>query len=93
MAERRKTTPEDFKKIIEEKAVAEAFGYYFDQEGKIVHKVQTVGIQLEDIDEVPNVIAVAGGASKAKAINAYMKQALDSVLVTDEGAANELIRD
>ncbi|APH03667.1 sugar-binding transcriptional regulator [Bacillus weihaiensis] len=93
MAERRKTPEEDFLKINQGNAVAEAFGYYFDQEGTIVHKVQTVGIQLDDIEEVPNVIAVAGGSSKAKAIKAYMKQALDSVLITDEGAANELIRD
>jgi central glycolytic genes regulator len=93
MAERRRTPEKDFLKIEKGNAVAESFGYYFDQEGNIVHKVQTVGIQLEDIDEAPNVIAVAGGASKAKAINAYMKQALDSVLITDEGAANELIRD
>jgi central glycolytic genes regulator len=40
-----------------------------------------------------NVMAVAGGTSKAKAIKAYLKQSLDSVLITDEGAANELIRD
>lgn len=93
MAERRKTPEKDFLKIEQGNAVAEAFGYYFDQEGEIVHKVQTVGIQLDDIDEVPNVIAVAGGASKAKAIKAYMKQGLDSVLITDEGAAIELIRD
>lgn len=93
MAERRRTPEKDFLKIEKGDAVAEAFGYYFDQEGKIVHKVQTVGIQLDDIEEMPNVIAVAGGASKAKAIKAYMKQALDSVLITDEGAALKLIRD
>jgi central glycolytic genes regulator len=93
MAERRKTPEKDFLKIERGNAVAEAFGYYFNQEGEIVHKVQTVGIQLDDIEEVPNVIAVAGGASKAKAIKAYMKQALATVLITDEGAANELIRD
>ncbi|MDQ0233395.1 sugar-binding transcriptional regulator [Metabacillus malikii] len=93
MAERRRTPEKDFKKIEDGHAVAEAFGYYFDQEGKIVHKVQTVGMQLDDISEISNVIAVAGGASKAKAIIAYMKQSLASVLVTDEGAANELIRE
>ncbi|MED4454367.1 sugar-binding transcriptional regulator [Metabacillus fastidiosus] len=92
MARRRRTPAEDFKKIEEGKAVAEAFGYYFNEEGEVVHKVQTVGIQLEDIRSILHVIAVAGGASKAKAIRAYMKQAVDSVLITDEGAAKELIR-
>ncbi|WP_044892993.1 sugar-binding transcriptional regulator [Bacillus alveayuensis] len=93
MAERRKTASEDMKKIKENDAVAEAFGYYFNQEGKVVHKVKTMGIQLEDVKKVEHVIAVAGGASKAKAIKAYMKQAHHSVLITDEGAARELIRE
>ncbi|MFY4774923.1 sugar-binding transcriptional regulator [Metabacillus sp. RGM 3146] len=93
MAERRRTTPEDMEKIQQSHAVAESFGYYFNQSGEVIHKVQTVGIQLEDLGSIPHVIAVAGGASKAKAIKAYMKQALDSVLITDEGAAKELLRD
>lgn len=93
MAERRKTKPDDYIKIEQGQAVAEAFGYYFNQEGEVVHKVQTVGMQLNDLEKIQNVIAVAGGASKAKAIQAYLKQAADSILITDEGAAKELIRD
>ncbi|MBD8070790.1 sugar-binding transcriptional regulator [Bacillus sp. PS06] len=92
MAERRKTAPEDVEKIIAEQAVAEAFGYYFNEDGKVVHKVQTIGLQLEDLQNIKNVFAVAGGASKAKAIQAYLKQAQDTLLITDEGAAKELIR-
>ncbi len=92
MAERRKTSPEDMQKIIEYHAVAEAFGYYFNEAGNVVHKVQTIGLQLEDLKNIQHVIAVAGGSSKAKAIQAYMKQAHDTVLITDEGAANLLIR-
>ncbi|ANB57966.1 central glycolytic regulator [Anoxybacillus sp. B7M1] len=90
MAERRKTSREDMEKIKQRHAVAEAFGYYFNQAGEVVHKVQTIGIQLEDIKRVQHVIAVAGGASKAKAIKAYMKQAPRSILITDEGAARAL---
>ncbi|MBA2875728.1 sugar-binding transcriptional regulator [Thermaerobacillus caldiproteolyticus] len=93
MAERRKTPEEDMEKIKARYAVAEAFGYYFNQEGEVVHKVKTVGIQLEDLEHVQHVIAVAGGASKAKAIKAYMKQAPHSILITDEGAARALIRE
>lgn len=93
MAIRRKTPKEEIEKIEKRKAVGEAFGYYFNQDGEVVHKVQTVGIQLEDLKTIPNVIAVAGGSSKAKAIKAYMNQSLVTILVTDEGAANELLRD
>ncbi|MCA1031540.1 hypothetical protein LCL95_10940 [Bacillus timonensis] len=93
MAERRKTAQEDLRKIENAKAVAEAFGYYFNQQGEVVHKVQTIGIQLEDLKHIKHVIAVAGGSSKAKAIEAYLKQAHSSLLITDEGAAKELVRD
>lgn len=93
MAERRKTSAADLEKIKNENAVGEAFGYYFNEEGEIVHKVATIGMQLDDLERIPNVIAVAGGESKAKAIRAYMKQAPSStVLITDEGAATQLLK-
>jgi central glycolytic genes regulator len=91
MAERRKTPSEDMEKIQARHAVAEAFGYYFNEKGEVVHKVKTVGIQLEDLPRVEHVIAVAGGSSKAKAIQAYMKRAHHSILITDEGAAKALL--
>jgi len=93
MARRRMTSEEDMQKLIQEKAVAEAFGYYFDENGRIVHKVQTVGLQLEDLKNIPYIFAVAGGASKAKAIKAYMKIApKNTVLITDEAVTNELLK-
>jgi central glycolytic genes regulator len=93
MAERRKTNPEVLRKLEEQKAVGEAFGYYFNEQGEIVHKVLTIGLQLEDLVHIPNVIAVAGGGSKAKAIKAYLKQAPTStILITDEGVARTLLK-
>jgi central glycolytic genes regulator len=93
MAGRRKTSPDVMDKIQNGKAVAEAFGYYFNEEGDIVHKVSTIGLQLEDLAKISSVIAVAGGSSKAKAIKAYMKQAPSStVLITDEGVAKKLLK-
>ena len=94
MAKRRNTSEEDLQMIIEGQAVGEAFGYYFDVHGKIVHKVKTVGLQLNDLASTPNVFAVAGGASKANAIQAYFKGApqSSSTHITDEGAAKELLK-
>jgi central glycolytic genes regulator len=93
MAERRKTNPEILRMLESSKAVGEAFGYYFNEQGEIVHKVLTIGLQLEDLVGIPNVIAVAGGSSKAKAIKAYLKQAPTStILITDEGAARKLLK-
>lgn len=92
MAKRRKASKQVLEKIIGGKAVSEAFGYYFDDEGEVVHKVRTVGIQLEDLYNSNCVIAVAGGKSKAKAITSFFKQGKGSILITDEGAANELMK-
>ncbi|WP_102344919.1 sugar-binding transcriptional regulator [Bacillus sp. Marseille-P3661] len=93
MANRRKTPADIFQHIMDGDAVGEAFGYYFNAKGDIIHKVRTIGIQLEDIKNIPFVIAVAGGASKANAISAFMKQGQNTTLITDEGAAQVLIRD
>ncbi|WP_144461287.1 sugar-binding transcriptional regulator [Siminovitchia fortis] len=94
MAERRNTDEESMDKIMKGHAVGEAFGYYFDLDGNIVHKVSTIGLQLKDLPRFKHVIAAAGGKSKAKAIRSYMKNAPKStVLVTDEGAAAEILKE
>lgn len=93
MAERRNTTPDVLEKIKKGHAVGEAFGYYFNESGEVVHKVLTVGLQLPDIKSIEHVVAVAGGASKSKAIKAYLKQAPSStILITDEGAAKQMLK-
>ncbi|MGN1399929.1 MAG: sugar-binding transcriptional regulator [Bacillus sp. (in: firmicutes)] len=93
MANRRKTSADIMEKLIEGRAVGEAFGYYFDEHGDIVHKVKTMGIQLEQLPKAKEVIAVAGGNSKAKAIRAYMKRApKNTTLITDEAAAIMLLK-
>ncbi|QED49519.1 sugar-binding transcriptional regulator [Cytobacillus dafuensis] len=94
MAKRRKTSDQEIALIQNGRAEGEAFGYYFNEAGEVVYKVQTIGLQLQDLSNIPNIISVAGGKSKAKAIAAYMNQAPKStVLVTDEGAATELLKD
>ena len=92
MAKRRRASQELLDKICKEHAVAEAFGYYFDQNGKVIHRVKTMGLQLEELDDKRPVITVAGGKSKANAIEAFFRRGPDSVLVTDEGAAKQIIQ-
>lgn len=92
MAERRKTTDRIINKLKENKAVSEAFGYYFNHSGEVVHRVKTVGIQLEDLESVKNVITVAGGETKAEAIVSYFKQGKSDLLITDEAAAVQILR-
>lgn len=92
MAIRRHSDEALLREINEKQAVAEAFGYFFDRTGRVVYKVQTIGLQWEDLFGARSVIAVAGGKSKAEAIRAYFKRGPDSVLITDEGAAQEILK-
>ncbi|RNF39338.1 sugar-binding transcriptional regulator [Planococcus salinus] len=92
MAKRRNSSQEEVEKIRSGGAVSEAFGYYFDKDGKVVYRIRTAGIQLEQVQRAPAILAVAGGRSKGKAILSYFKNAPErTVLVTDEGAAREII--
>ncbi|MFT8872313.1 MAG: sugar-binding domain-containing protein [Sporolactobacillus sp.] len=92
MAIRRRAGEEVLNKIDSAHAVAEAFGYFFDRTGRVIHKVRTIGLQWEDLFGARSVIAIAGGKSKAEAIKAYFKRGPDSVLITDEGAAQEILK-
>ncbi|KAF1295735.1 SorC family transcriptional regulator [Enterococcus sp. JM4C] len=93
MAARRKMTEEELLMLKQKNAVAESFGYFFDETGKVVYKVPRIGLQLKDIQDIPIVIAIAGGHSKAKAINAYMKNAPEQTwLITDEAAAKVILK-
>ncbi|WP_438312486.1 sugar-binding transcriptional regulator [Sporosarcina sp. FA9] len=93
MAKLRSSSIEEQHLLLEKGAKGESFGYYFDRSGKKVHHIRTVGIQTEQLQKVPLIIAVAGGEQKAEAILSYMASApKQTILVTDESAANEMIR-
>ena len=94
MAKRRSMSDDDLNMLEEEKAVAESFGYFFNQQGEVVHKIPRIGLQLKDLKTIPYVIAVAGGESKANVIEAYIKNAPEQTwLITDEGAANQILKE
>lgn len=74
-------------------AVAESFGYFFDEAGEVVYKIPRIGLQIKDLEHVPYILAVAGGQAKAKAIYSYMLHAPKQTwLITDESAADEMLR-
>lgn len=93
MMERRKMPAGLTAELIEKKAVGEAFGCYFDETGQIIHRLSRFGLQIEDVATIPYAIAIAGGSKKAKAIQAYSHIAPEHTwLVTDEGAANSILK-
>ncbi|MDV6378427.1 hypothetical protein ORD22_09330 [Sporosarcina sp. GW1-11] len=92
MALLRNSSDEEQQILVERQAKGEAFGFYFDQQGEIVHRIRTVGIQIEQLQQVPLLFAVAGGASKAQAILSYLASAPpQTILITDEAAAEEML--
>ncbi|WP_417637885.1 sugar-binding transcriptional regulator [Enterococcus faecalis] len=93
MAARRKMSDDEMVMLKQKNAVAESFGYFFDEEGKVVYKIPRIGLQLKNLQEISYVVAIAGGKTKAKAIRAYMKNAPKQTwLITDEAAANEILK-
>ena len=91
MARRRGLSQEEIDDLIAQGAVGEAFGTYFGKNGKIIKKISSVGICLEDFSNAEHVIAATGGSSKAEAIEAVRLKNENAVLITDEGAARKIV--
>ncbi|WP_151737713.1 sugar-binding transcriptional regulator [Paenibacillus tengchongensis] len=90
MTRRRRLDEATIADIQGEGAVAESFGYYFNEEGQVVHTMLTMGLRLEDIIRTEVVIGIAGGKRKAKAIHAMLRFGQEDILVIDESAAVEI---
>lgn len=91
MAKRRSLNSQEIGIIETKGAVSEAFGYYFNREGEIVHEISTIGISLEKFKTMENIIAVAGGDDKSEAIVSICRLNPNLVLVTDENVARNII--
>jgi central glycolytic genes regulator len=92
MAQRRGLKPAEIQHLICKGAVGEALRYYFDKKGNIVYEVPGIGLEIKDLLNIKVIVAVAGGANKAQAISAVLSNRLHSALITDEGAAKEMIK-
>lgn len=93
MAARRKMSANVLSMLKEQKAVAEYFGYFFDEAGNVVYKIPRIGLQLKNLNHISVVVAVAGGKSKGKAVTAYLKNAPKQTrLVTDMACATEVLK-
>ncbi len=91
MAKRRGRSPAEIDQLQKKGAIGEAFGFYFNSQGEIVHSTPSVGLGLKDLQGIDKVIAVAGGEEKAKAIPAVISPKYQDVLITDENTAQRII--
>lgn len=92
MARRRRVDDKTVEAIKQQGALAEALGYYFDTQGRVVHRTPTLGLRLEDVMKTEVVIAIAGGKSKGRSIAAVLRFGHEDILVTDEAAAHEILK-
>ncbi|OWZ83796.1 sugar-binding transcriptional regulator [Natranaerobius trueperi] len=90
MAKRRGLSQERVSSLLDKGSVGEAFGFYLDKKGGVVERVNTVGLTLEDLNDINKVIAVSGGSDKSEAILAMLETGHDDFLITDEGAARKI---
>ena len=91
MATRRNLSQEKIGDIINKAAVAEAFGHYFDINGKEIWEYKTIGLSLDKYKNLKNVIGVAGGEDKAEVIISIATLRNDITIITDEEAARKIL--
>ncbi|MFP4661291.1 MAG: sugar-binding transcriptional regulator [Halanaerobiales bacterium] len=91
MADRRDMSTKQIEHLVTGGAVAEALGYYFNEKSEIVYTTTSVGLHLEDLQEIEKVIVVAGAPAKARAILSVLSPKYHDLLITDELTAKEII--
>lgn len=91
MVLKRGISEEKQKELIDQGAVGEAFGCYFDKHSNVLSTSSAPGINIKNLENVREQIAVAGGDDKVNAIISALYNNEKAVLVTDECAAQKLI--
>lgn len=86
-------TPAERRDLLAAGVVAETCALMFTADGQPVTRLddQRLGISLDALRRVPNVITVAGGTEKAGAIRALLQADLIDTLVTDSTVARLLL--
>ncbi len=87
--------PETRDKLLENKAVGDISLRFFDKNGKPVKTTleeRLIGIDLNQLKNIKNVVAIAGGKSKIEAIKGALRGGYIDVLITDIITASTLVK-
>ena len=90
MAQRRHLSVEALV-LKKQRAVGEAFGDFFNIEGKTVLQTSTVSLGIGKAYKESKMVAVAAGERKAEAIIAASRHEAHDSLITDEAAAQRIV--
>ncbi|MEM7614330.1 MAG: sugar-binding domain-containing protein [Pseudomonadota bacterium] len=75
-------------------AVGDIMGYFLDAEGALVdHPIneRVLGLELDDLAAIENVILAAGGLHKVPILQAFLSRRCVNTLITDEQTARALL--
>ena len=76
-------------------AVGDIAVQFFDKNGTKIRSAvdaQIIGLDIDAIKKIPRVIGVAGGSNKTEVLRAALSGRLINVLITDDGAARNLLK-
>lgn len=88
-------TDADYEDLKLREAVGDCCCRFFDQEGKILRGSlhdRTIGLELEELQQVPLVVGIAQSKQKSRAILAMLKKSYINALVSDEETIVEMLR-
>lgn len=80
--------------LIEKGGVGDIMGHILNADGELIqHEINTrvIGLTLDEVANIENVVLAAGGAHKVPIIGAALKRGLVDTLVTDEATAAALL--
>lgn len=84
----------DLAELVRLGGVGDIIGHILDAEGRLIdHDInrRLVGLTLDDLRAIPNVILAAGGAHKVPVICAALRAGFVDTLVTDEATAEAVL--
>ena len=78
--------------MIQKGAAGESFGAFYNVEGTCLMESSSVGVDLARLKPTCRMVAAAAGRTKAAAIVSVLRHTKHDLLVTDQGAAEEMLR-
>lgn len=86
-------TPDEFAELSDAGAVGEVLGHFVGADGRPVDAAvnqRALGLKIEDL-KGKDVVAIAGGHGKARAIRAVLSSRVVTGLITDEATARRIV--